>query len=293
MSPKRGAPGRRLGPMLGTKLSWRGARARVLRLSDTSLSTHDPADGRPTNTWPLAEVISAEVNGLVLQLRFGGACAMCGLIAPTLSFSLPDSESAIAMCAAIRAQLRRVISQESSEVHRAEMQEEMGEAVLEPLVDASPPPVAASRSAPELSVATPGEEGQPSPRKQPEGPMQFDVSITINKARGLPLPPLFYSNPIVECMWGEPDGSSSSSLDLTPTRVRPEAAGSSAGGPGSGPGGDLNGMGGMLQVLGGGPSRGSRLRGGAADAALAGASSSARVLFRTEPAPNHAANPRW
>ena len=43
--------------------------------------------------------------------------------------------------------------------------------------------------------------------------MQFDVSITINKARGLPLPPLFYSNPIVECLWGEPDpallGSSS------------------------------------------------------------------------------------
>ena len=53
--------------------------------------------------------------------------------------------------------------------------------------------------------------------------------------------------------------------------------------------GGMGGMGGMLQVLGG-----SRLRGGAADAALAGAgSSSARVLFRTDPAPNHAANPRW
>ena len=284
--------------MLGTKLSWRGARARVLRLSDTSLSTHDPSDGRPTNTWPLAEVVSAEVNGLVLQLRFGGACAMCGLIAPALSFSLPDAESAVAMCAAIRAQLCRVISQESSDTARVEMQEEMGEAVLEPILafDASPLPVASSKSAPELSVATtPGEAlaASEARRKPPEGPMQFDVSITINKARGLPLPPLFYSNPIVECMWGEPDGSSSSSLDLTPTRVRPEAAGSSAGGPGSGPGGDLNGMGGMLQVLGGGPSRGSRLRGGAADAALAGASSSARVLFRTEPAPNHAANPRW
>ena len=76
--------------MLGTKLSWRGARARVLRLSETSLSTHDPADGRPTNTWRLAEVVSAEVHGLVLQLRFSGACALCGLIVPTLSFSLPD-----------------------------------------------------------------------------------------------------------------------------------------------------------------------------------------------------------
>ena len=80
--------------MLGTKLSWRGARARVLRLSETSLSTHDPADGRPTNTWRLAEVVSAEVHGLVLQLRFSGACALCGLIVPTLSFSLPDAESA-------------------------------------------------------------------------------------------------------------------------------------------------------------------------------------------------------
>ena len=50
--------------------------------------------------------------------------------------------------------------------------------------------------------------GEPSPQKPPEPaeePMQFDVSITINKARGLPLPPLFYSNPIVECLWGEPD----------------------------------------------------------------------------------------
>ena len=166
--------------MLGTKLSWRGARARVLRLSETSLSTHDPADGRPTNTWRLAEVVSAEVHGLVLQLRFSGACALCGLIVPTLSFSLPDSESAIAMCAAIRAQLCRVVSHESSEVranpnanpnpnpnpnananananrnrnrnanppqvHRVEMSEEMGEAVLEPLADPSPPPVVASR----------------------------------------------------------------------------------------------------------------------------------------------------
>ena len=269
--------------MLGTKLSWRGARARVLRLSDTSLSTHDPTNNRPTNTWPLAEVVSAEVHGLVLKLRFGGACAMCGLISPKLSFSMPDAQSATAMCAAIRAQLCRVISRESSEVHKVEMQEEMGEAVLEPL-DASPPPVAASRSAPELSVATPGEETQPSPGKQPpEGPMQFDVSITINKARGLPLPPLFYSNPIVECMWGVSDGVSGSSQDLTPTVVRPEAAGSSAGGPG-----DMD----MLQVL-GGTSHGSRLRGGAGDMALAGVSSSARVLFRTEPAPNHAANPRW
>ena len=88
----------------------------MLRLSETSLSTHDPADGRPTNTWRLAEVVSAEVHGLVLQLRFSGACALCGLIVPTLSFSLPDSESAIAMCAAIRAQLCRVVSHESSEV---------------------------------------------------------------------------------------------------------------------------------------------------------------------------------
>ena len=161
--------------MLGTKLSWRGARARVLRLSETSLSTHDPADGRPTNTWRFTEVVSAEVHGLVLQLRFSGACALCGLIVPTLSFSLPDAESAVAMCAAIRAQLCRVVSHESSgvrarvrvsynpkpnpkpnpnpnpnpnanpnQVHRVEMSEEMGEAVLEPLVDASPPPVVTS-----------------------------------------------------------------------------------------------------------------------------------------------------
>ena len=51
-------------------------------------------------------------------------------------------------------------------------------------------------------------------------------------------------------------------------------------------------------MLGGGPAHGSRRRaglglGGAPDAALGGASSSARVLFRTEPAPNHAANPIW
>merc|ERR1740136_524588 len=84
-------------------------------------------------------------------------------------------------------------------------------------------------------------------------------------------------------MWGVSDGVSGSSQDLTPTVVRPEAAGSSAGGPG-----DMD----MLQVL-GGTSHGSRLRGGAGDMALAGVSSSARVLFRTEPAPNHAANPRW
>ena len=218
--------------MLGTKLSWRGARARVLRLSDTSLSTHDPSDGRPTNTWPLAEVVSAEVNGLVLQLRFGGACAMCGLIAPALSFSLPDAESAVAMCAAIRAQLCRVISQESSDTARVEMQEEMGEAVLEPILafDASPLTVASSKSAPELSVAaTPGEAlaASEARRKPPEGPMQFDVSITINKARGLPLPPLFYSNPIVEVMWGEPDpdaalGASSSQVHALRTSCLPE-----------------------------------------------------------------------
>ena len=265
--------------MLVTKYSWRGAKARVLRLSDTSLSTHDPTDDRPTNTWPLAEVVSAEVNGMVLQLRLGGACAMCGLLAPELSFSLPDAQSATAMCAAIRAQLCRVVSRESSELHRVEMQGEMGEAVLESL-DVSPPPVVASRSLPELSGATPGEEGQPSPRKPPEAPMQFDVSITINKARGLPLPPLFYSNPIVECMWGVSDGGPGSQ-DLTPAVVRPEAAGSGAG--------DSLGV---LQVL-GGATPGSRLRGGEGDAARAGASSSARVLFRTEPAPNHAANPRW
>ena len=65
--------------------------------------------------------------------------------------------------------------------------------------------------------------GEPSPQKPPEPaeePMQFDVSITINKARGLPLPPLFYSNPIVECLWGEPDpallGSSSSRVSPNP-----------------------------------------------------------------------------
>ena len=78
--------------------------------------------------------------------------------------------------------------------------------------------------------------GEPSPQKPPEPaeePMQFDVSITINKARGLPLPPLFYSNPIVECLWGEPDPAllGSSSRDLTPTPVRSAAAGSSAAGP--------------------------------------------------------------
>merc|ERR1740133_332042 len=59
---------------------------------------------------------------MVLQLRLGGACAMCGLLAPELSFSLPDAQSATAMCAAIRAQLCRVVSRESSELHRVEMQ---------------------------------------------------------------------------------------------------------------------------------------------------------------------------
>jgi hypothetical protein len=248
-----------------TKWSWKGGKPRVLRLSDDRLSTFDPADNRLTNSWRLADVVSAEVvNGLTLKLRLGGMCAACGVIAPQLSFSLPNGESALAMRDAIQAHLCRMVSPEASAALQGEIEGEMP-AVLEPLPTSALPVRAQSLGA---------VEGEPSPSKSPEARMQFDVSISITKARGLPQPPIFYSNPIVECVWGESEGGPSGE-DITPSPLRQQRNG-------GGSSGDL------LQVLG----SASSLLAEEWDAAAASASS-APVLFRTEPAPNHATAPRW
>jgi len=339
------------------KWSWRGPRLRLIKLTESSLSTYDPADQRLTNEWPILDILSVEQRGNSVRLRLGGKCA-CGLDAlfSQLNVSLPDTESAAALLQAVRTRLSHSLTRESSAANQAIMLAEQLTQVAEthplgPLSERSsgaPSPLASPLASPRLpqrgpdglpaappsipaipspsalvpvpltktvSAPLPGElstpmaavalaeaslASQPPSPKQPDGPMEFEVCVTINKARGLPVPPIIYSNPIVECVWGAPQPGKPAE-DLTPALVAasPEGRAAAAAAAAAAGGAELSGLGlsavgdpwdigeapGGFGAFGGGGGGGGGGMGGGE------AASGAPVLFSTDPAHNDAANP--
>ena len=63
------------------KRSWRGCYERALVVVDGWLLTLEPASGRTTNTWPLADVLGVERRGAAdVALRLAGPCGAAGWV---------------------------------------------------------------------------------------------------------------------------------------------------------------------------------------------------------------------
>jgi hypothetical protein len=96
---------------------WRGAYSRRLSLINGWLLTSDPATGRTTNAWRLADVAQVvRQQGAALEVRFAGCAAGCGPLAPALRLSLASAP----MAAALHANLScTVLRHMKAEVHAA------------------------------------------------------------------------------------------------------------------------------------------------------------------------------
>ena len=184
---------------LTTKVSWRGSYERILRLTDAALSTLDPGDRRETNRFMLADVLAAEHDGkqLLIEVVSGGSCGLCR---QQLHFAVQSVAHAAALCSAVRAKLTRTISIDDSVAAR-ELSAESAvlSAMPRELASAQGGGLAASLSASSMA-------------KTEVDSIMFDVTVSVLKARGLPLPPPMCGGPVVECHWGGPaeeHGSSS------------------------------------------------------------------------------------
>ena len=68
---------------LVTKHSWKGKYRRVLSLSKDGLSTHNPGNMEPTNTWKWSDVINVAVlsrHFISLHLAFFNAFMVAGVL---------------------------------------------------------------------------------------------------------------------------------------------------------------------------------------------------------------------
>ena len=202
-----------------TKVSWGGRRyARILCLSSGQLLTLDPADCRVTNSFALSDVIAAEHIGSEILIHIASGCDLCGILRRELRFTFNSIAQAYAAAAAVRARLVRHLTQEASDAARSVAQEAgvLSAAPREQLSPMSPSVTAAPTppsTPPLVAVAAPSNAFTPSlsptPRQRSLGSSSedaasdagtsvsgggderftFDVTVSIQKARGLPPPP--------------------------------------------------------------------------------------------------------
>jgi len=93
---------------------WRGAYARRLSICNGWLLTSDPATGRTTNAWRLADVLAVEWRaGAALELKLAGCCAS-GLGGPTLHLSLPSPPAASALHTSLARTVLRHVAAETT-----------------------------------------------------------------------------------------------------------------------------------------------------------------------------------
>ena len=239
----------------------RGTYARILQLSESALSTHDPVTRASTNRWSWLDVASAEADGaqLVVTLVPRG-CELCGLLRERLVLELPTSALADDARRQIIARLVRTLGADeppppstsasrgtTPPTHRRSGSGGGAVAAASPSSD----PTAARRGSSERSslprAGAPSAPTSPAPPPPEGAPMHFEVRLAVQKARNLPMPPALWANPHVECVWGAPPDDDDADDGV---------------------------------VDGGG--------GGAAEAA-----GSAPVRFATPAAPNDAVAPRW
>lgn len=193
MSPPSGAAARSAAPATSvpaasetwdvTKHSWwRGAYSRRLSVINGWLLTSDPATGRTTNAWRLADVAQVVRRpGTALEVRFAGCAAGCGPLAPALRLSLPNAP----MAAALHANLScTVLRQVKVEMHAANFE------LVASILDARPcelPPVNPRSVAPSPLVTPVRASPMSSPRASPPTLIpQLPGEGGVRAASGLP-----------------------------------------------------------------------------------------------------------
>ncbi|KAL1520173.1 hypothetical protein AB1Y20_023643 [Prymnesium parvum] len=181
-----------------TKHSWRGRYARLLRLTDSGVCTLDPSDHRITNRWDVMDILSVSQRDHGVLLRLAGGGSLCGGAVSTLHFSLPTVAAASALQSAIQRRLVRHLARDSEEGHTW-LHPRQGAA----LASQSEPVVFVGEDSADWSLDAPSRfSSEALPPSPPKGTLAFDVHVTINKARNLPVHSFLWPNAVVQCVWG-------------------------------------------------------------------------------------------
>ena len=103
------------------KRSWRGCYERALVVVDGWLLTLEPASGRTTNTWPLADVLGVERRGAAdVALRLAGPCGAAGWVR-LLTVVAPSAAAAESLAAALSQHVTRQLPAEPAAAAASEL----------------------------------------------------------------------------------------------------------------------------------------------------------------------------